>query len=361
MKRKVVGVTFIVLVVLAVLYAIFFGFGVSNHQPDVPTVGSEMRQVVESDADAHGVFKNRYGNDIVNELLATVGNLSSEQLVVAELAQKYEGREISSEERAEFEALLARTDSDGVKSIIRLILQTNDIRESSKAGAYQDIPNVPTVTIESLMTPIYSRFDGYIKATRIGGDISEPLFVYVTLSGASGVSDQIHIPAGKSEHIHRDTMYDIQGDVVTYEITGCKRRSPECDRANNYSLAKCTPLTVPCNIGDLNTATFRFAAREGKPAVTIRPVETPVSDPSDVAFEITRDGDISKYLSILLDCRSPGSYPEPLSGRTLIPAGTRKIVYPYPLTSATSVTCYVGASENYGHAEDSATVEVVSE
>ena len=339
----------VILVVALVVYVALFG---TSNQPEEP----HQSEKIESDGDAHAVFNGRYGRYTANELMAIVGNVP-EDVVVARVIQKYDGYEVGPEEREELETLLAQTDNDNIKKIIRFILQRNDIRVASKAGVYRDTPDVPTVTIRPLMTPIYSRFDAYIKTTRIGGDISEPLSVDVRLFGAHGIWSTIDIPAGESEYIFRDTMRDIEGDTVTYEIAGCKRHSPKCDRAD-FSLELCIPLTVPCHIGDSDTATFQIASREEEPTVTIKPVKTPVSDPNDVAFEITRTGDISKYLSILLDCRVPDSYPEPLSARTLIPAGTGTILHPYPLISEPSVTCYVGIND---YAADQATVEVIYE
>ena len=346
-KNGVIAFIIVVLTACAVL------FGVLNQPEEISEV--------KTDGEVANILDYRYGSGTVRGFKATIGGSLSEQVVVAELAQKYDGYEISPEEREELEILLAQTDNDRVKENIRFILQKNDIKKASKTGVYRDMPDVPTVTIEPLMTPIYSRFDGYIKATRIGGDISESLFVYVRLFGARGTWDSIYIPAGESEYIHRDTMLDIKGDTVTYEIAECKQRSPECDYDANYSL--CTPLTVACNIGNPSTATFHFASREEKPVVTSKPIKTPVSDPNDVAFEITRVGDISKYLSILLDCRtsSESFHSEPLSARALIPAGTRTLLHPYPPISAPSVTCYVGTSEFDGRAEESATVDVIYE
>ena len=346
-KIKVIIILVVVLAACAVLFSVV-------NQPEEP----HQPEKIESEGYAHAIFNNRYGSDTANELLATIGNVL-EDIAVAELIQKYDGQGVGPEERKELETLLAQTDNDNIKKIIRFILQTNDVTVASRTGVYRDMPDVSTVTIEPLMTPIYSRFDGYIKATRTGGDLSEPLFIYLTLSGAEGIHNSVFIPAGESEGVLHDTMYDIEGDTVTYEITKCKQRSPECDYAN-YSSAHCTPLTVPCHIGDPRTATFQIASREEEPTVTIKPIKATVSDPSEVAFEITRTGDISKYLSILRDCRSSNSFnPEPLGQRTLIPAGTRTMVYPSPVGyDAASITCYVGVADG---ATDQATVSIVSE
>ena len=232
------------------------------------------------------------------------------------------------------------------------------------------------ITIEPLLATVQSEEDIFVKVERIGSSPTDrDLGVALVPVGRENDFDAIlHssvavIPRGETSIVHQVAEYNpwrrsehaVSRVTVSYEVLQC-----DIPYYGLCEMDSCPGDTlVPCEVEGADTVTFHIQPRDYEAVVDIKPVKERVSDKKDVAFEITRSGDISEYMGVSVHCNSVGyhsfrSFPFSSQSqrhpsrrnkvdRIFIPAGERSVRYPFIIDNeyATNVECQIVDGDGY--------------